>query len=225
MIENIALKIQNLILKIGSIFKINSDNVNLSQKNEYKINKAVFLSPIQPSPQDLITGEIKKLSSDATKLNSVHGIVLGNYLGVVIDPNLSGTTANIEFAISNGKSSPLIIKGVSGELQSNELNFKGFFKFLDEGKQRVPDLTRRFPRLIAPNGADRLEIILENLGKELITKGDLEGKLLVLTGENEVVQEKFTLSVDDSMINLIKETRELSRQKGLPFVIDVMIKS
>lgn len=79
--------------------------------------------------------------------------------------------------------------------------------------------------MAAPNGADRLEVILENLDKELIKKGVLEGKLLVLTGENEVVQEKFTLSVDDSMINLIKETRELSKQKGLPFVFDAMIKS
>lgn len=225
MIENIALKIQNLILKIGSIFKINSDNVNQFQKNEYKINKAVFLSPIQPSPQDLITGEIKKLTSSTTKPKSVHKIVLGNYLGVVIDPNLSGTTVNIEFAISNGKSAPLIIKGVSGEFEAGELNFKGFFKFLDEGKQRVPDLNRRFPLVVAPNGADRLEIILENLDKELITKGNLKGKVLVLTGEDEVVQENFILSVDDRFIQLIKDTQDLSRQKNLPFVFDAMIKS
>lgn len=185
----------------------------------------MFISPIQPNRQDLITGEIKRLSSNATRLKSIHKVVLGNYLGVVIDPNLSGTTVNIEFAISDGKSSPLIIKGVSGELGGGELNFKGFFKFLDEGRQRVPDLTRRFPLLIAPNGADRLEVILENLDKELITKGDLEGKLLVLTGENEVVQEEFILSVDDSFIKLIKDTRDLSRQKGLPFVFDAMIKS
>jgi len=223
--ENIALKIQKFILKIGSILKINSDNVDKSKKIEYKIYNPVFISPIQPNPKDLITDEIKKLSSNPTKQKSVHKIVLGNYLGIVTDPNLSGTTVNIEFAISNGKSYPLVIKGVSGELQGGELNFKGFFKFFDEGRQRIPDLTRRFPTLVASNGADRLEVILENLDKELITKGDLEGKLLVLTGENEVIQEEFILSVDDSMIKLIKDTKDLSKRKGIPLVFDAMIKS
>lgn len=227
--ENIGLKIQKLIEKIvfniGSILKINSGNINQSQKNEYKIGKAVFISPIQQESQNLITDEIKKLASKTAKRDSVYKITLGNCLGVVIDPNLTGTTVNIEFTVSNEKGSPLIIKGMSGELNGSELNFKGFFKFSDEGKQRVPDLSKRFPLVIAPNGADRLEVIMENLDKELIAKGDLKGKLLVLNGDNEAIQEEFTLSVDDRMIKLIKDTKDVSKRQNIPYVFDAMIKS
>ncbi len=200
--------------------------INLAAEGNINIINHAYLGTASPDNPDLIAQKGQSLQGRNINQNpSVTNIeiVLSPYIGIVKSPDLPGTRFHLEFTVSNNNPEPKVVKGAYVELNKGQVHFKKFFKINNQGS-REPDLNTRFPIIIASYGATLLSIEFENLEKQLIELGKLEGELNVLVGNNGIVKQKFIFDVNESMINTLNLLQDASVKNNSPIVFDAMIK-
>jgi hypothetical protein len=200
--------------------------VNVKAGNVNIINQAYMGTTSSDNP-DLIAEKGQKLiQSGSRKIFTTANmeLVLSPYIGVIKSPELPGTRFHLEFAVINNNDRPKIIKGAYVKLNRGLVHFKRFFKVNGHGS-REPDLTKRFPIVVASRGARELSVEFENLEQSLIKKGSLKGELYVLIGNKELAKQNFTFEVNDAMVNTLNSLQQSALKNKVPLLFDAMIKS
>ncbi|OGK46197.1 hypothetical protein A3B46_03255 [Candidatus Roizmanbacteria bacterium RIFCSPLOWO2_01_FULL_39_19] len=217
-IEKLSL---NPSLKLGDKKEV---NVNVSR--DLVINQAYVGTASEVYP-DLVAQQTQELlSSDGSmgNIDNKMSLTLSPFMGIVKSPTLLGTRIHLEFTITNQYGYPQVIKGVNIKLGNGPMHFKLFFN-VDQGGSRLPDLNIRFPIVVNARGTTRLAIEFENAKQKLIHKGNIESKLIVLTGEEKIISKKFIFEVNEAMENTLAHLQDLANKNKSPIVFDAMIKS
>ncbi|TSC86238.1 MAG: hypothetical protein G01um10147_950 [Microgenomates group bacterium Gr01-1014_7] len=204
--------------------QVSGDN---NQTNVTNVYNNIYMGTISQNYPDQIAEQVKYIVATPPNHNTNDPnliITLSPFMGVVKSPELPGTRIQIEFTILNTQNETKIIKGVYVKLGDGEVNFKKFFK-INENSSREPDYTKRFPIVINSKGADKLAIEFENLDIPLIHKGDIEGELVVLTGEEKLAKKDFIFEVNEAMVNTLDALQQNAAENQMPIVFDAMIKS
>ncbi len=205
-------------LKLGG----NKETINVA--GDLTVNH-VYGGTVSAQNPDLLVQETQQILA-ATPQNPTENLelVLSPFFGIVKSPSLKGTRVQLEFTLINNNDAPKVIKGTYAEINGGTVNFKLFFSVNHEGF-RVPDLTVRYPIVVNSKGVARLSAEFENIEQQLIEKGTLDCELFVLIGDINVITKKFTLEVNEAMINTLAALDQAANENNAPILFDARIKS
>lgn len=177
-----------------------------------------------PAAQDTIVQKAQTLIADkANVTNQKLSVALGTFIGVVKSVEKPGTRVHLEFAVINNADTPTVIQGAYLQLNDGVAHFKMFFKPNANGLAREPDMSEEFPIIINSRGATKMRIEFENIKLALINPGKNEGEIFVLTEDNKLSSKKFTLQVDEVMVEVLKQSQESADNTGVPSILQVSI--
>ena len=208
-------------LKLGD-----KKEVNVNVSGNLVINQAYMGTASEVYP-DIVAQQTQQLQSSNNQGGNTDdnlSITISPFMGVVKSPTLPGTRIHLEFTVSSKHDYPQVIKGMNVKLGNGQVHFKLFFN-VDQNGMRQPDLNTRFPIVVAARGTSRLAAEFENLETPIIHKGNLNGELVVLTGEEKVVSKMFVFEVNQAMENTLNHLQDLANKNKSPIVFDAMIKS
>lgn len=223
--EESVLNLQPLNPALSKI-SLEGNKIDTNGGDSYIINNIYMATPSPQIPDTIVTGgeEIEEDKADTAQRDNAISIILSPFMGVVKSPELPGTRIQLEFAITNGHTEPVVIKGSYVRLNREIVHFKKFFK-INLNSSREPDYTTRFPVIINSKGSARLAIEFENFEIPIIEKGNLGGEVFILIGNKKIASTAFIYEVNDAMIKTLDSFQMLALSHGSPFVFDAMIKS
>lgn len=224
-----AVKVDSVIkvekASISPTLKFGGDKEIFNVSGDLVVNQ-VYAGTVSPQNPDLLVQESQAILSETTSQNPIQNLelVLSPFFGIVKSPFLKGTRVQLEFTIINSNDIPKVIKGTYAEINGGTVNFKLFFSVNADGV-RQPDLTVRYPIVVNAKGVARLSVEFENLEQQFIDKGVLNCELYVLIGDINVITKKFTLEVNDAMVNTLNAMNKAANENNAPILFDTRIKS
>ncbi len=208
---------------ISPSLKFGGDKKTLNVSGNLVINQ-VFSGTVTDQNHDPLVMETQELLSDGKSRVSKIDLILSPFLGIVKTPKSNRTRLQLEFVFVNDNLSPKVIKGCYLAINKEKAYFRQFFT-IDEKGIRSPNLSMRFPIIIASKTAERFNIEFENIDKKLIQKGNLKAELFVLVGESNLATKKFELGVNDAMVNTLNDLQIAANVNKSPILFDARIKS
>lgn len=197
---------------------------NLAAGRDINTTMIVFDKDKSNSPDLTVSKAQKLIAKKGKSTRASLNIVLGTFIGIVKSAEKPGTRVQLEFAVMNKAAKPTVLQAAYIKLNDGIVHFKNFYKSNSNGSREF-DMSSSFPIIINSNGATKLQIEFENIKQTLIDKGKNKGEIFVLAENNTISSRKFSLPVNDAMIEILKQSQDSADKTGIPLIFPATIQS